>query len=261
MEKRKTRQKIRSAIILVSFLLFPITIDYFSPYIIIDGSSNGIINGSLITFGLLFFFSLFLGRAWCGWVCPMAGMQEMCFPAQDKKARGGKFDWIKYFIWVPWLGIIAFLATKAGGYHEVNPFYLIEHGISAAKPDDEAIYFWVIYFIVVSLFLILALATGRRGGCHYICWMAPFMVIGTRIKNLFGWPSLHLKVNKEKCANCKTCSKNCPMSLDVNAMVQKGSMENSECILCGTCADNCPKGVITYSYSSPQKKERLKLSP
>ncbi|MCX6087593.1 MAG: hypothetical protein NTV78_00205 [Caldiserica bacterium] len=30
------RQKVRRALILVSFLLFPIIMDYFSPYIIID---------------------------------------------------------------------------------------------------------------------------------------------------------------------------------------------------------------------------------
>jgi polyferredoxin len=60
------RQKIRKAIILISFLLFPITINYFSPYIIIDGAAQGIITGSFITFGLLFIVSLFFGRAFCG---------------------------------------------------------------------------------------------------------------------------------------------------------------------------------------------------
>jgi ferredoxin-type protein NapH len=60
-------------------------------------------------------------------------------------------------------------------------------------------------------------------------------------------------VDKEKCANCKTCTKNCPMSLDVNGMVLKGSMVNSECILCGTCADGCTKGVIKYSFSRPKE--------
>jgi polyferredoxin len=47
--------------------------------------------------------SLFLGRAFCGWVCPGAGIQEWCFTVNDKKARGGRLNWIKYFIWVPWI--------------------------------------------------------------------------------------------------------------------------------------------------------------
>lgn len=33
----KRRQRIRRALLLLSFLLFPITINYFSPYIIVDG--------------------------------------------------------------------------------------------------------------------------------------------------------------------------------------------------------------------------------
>ncbi len=93
-----TRQKIRKAIILISFLLFPITIDYFSPYLVIDGASQGVVAGSFITFALFFLVSLFLGRAFCAWVCPGAGVQEWCFAVNDKKARSGKFDWIKYFI-------------------------------------------------------------------------------------------------------------------------------------------------------------------
>lgn len=90
------RPEIRKAIILTSFLLFPITINYFSPYLIIDGASQGIIAGSFITFALFFLVSLFLGRAFCGWACPAGGVQEWCFSVNDKKARGGRFNWIKY---------------------------------------------------------------------------------------------------------------------------------------------------------------------
>jgi ferredoxin len=39
------------------------------------------------------------------------------------------------------------------------------------------------------------------------------------------------------------------MSLDVNAMVELGRMENLECILCGTCVDNCARHAIRYSFS------------
>ncbi len=76
------------------------------------------------------------------------------------------------------------------------------------------------------------------------------MIIGRKIRNLFKWPSLRLKADTDKCVNCKTCTANCLMSLDVNQMVQEGTMENSECILCGTCVDVCPDDVIAYSFSA-----------
>ncbi|MCA1076459.1 hypothetical protein K9O30_22675 [Clostridium bowmanii] len=46
------RQNIRKALIIISFLLFPITIYYFSPFLIIEGMTKGIITGSFILFTL-----------------------------------------------------------------------------------------------------------------------------------------------------------------------------------------------------------------
>lgn len=78
------RQKVRKGIILVSFFLFPALFYYFSPVLIIEASSKGIINGSFIIFLLLLASSLLLGRAFCGWVCPAAGCQESIFSARSK---------------------------------------------------------------------------------------------------------------------------------------------------------------------------------
>ncbi len=245
MPKRKTRQRTRQTLIIISFLLFPVTLNYFSPYVIVDGASQGIVNGSFILFALMFLSALFLGRLWCGWACPGGGLQEACFAINNKPARGGKLDWIKWAIWIPWIGIIAMATISAGGYREVNFFHLMDSGISVDRPAG-----YVVYYAVVGIFLILSLAAGKRAGCHYICWMAPFMIIGRKIRNLFNWPALRLRAEAEKCIDCQRCTRNCPMSLDVNGMVRAGNMENSECILCGNCVDSCPEGVIAYSFSA-----------
>ncbi len=237
------RQKIRKALIFILFLLFPVVMFYLSPVLIIEGASQGIITGSFVAFSLMFVFSLFLGRAFCGWLCPGAGLQEACFRISNKRTKGEKYNWIKYFIWVPWISIIAFMAIKAGGLSTIDPFFQIKYGISISEPDN-----YIVYYFFIGLITTLSLTAGRRAFCHYGCWMAPFMVIGTKIRNIFRWPGLHLKANKDRCKNCKTCTKNCPMSLDVNYMVQKGSMENTECILCGTCVDGCSESVIKYAF-------------
>jgi ferredoxin-type protein NapH len=247
------RQRIRKAIIILAFLSFPITMNYLSPYVIIDGAMNGIINGSLVMFGLMFLSSLFLGRAWCGWVCPAGGIQEMVEPVNPKPVNRRRNDWIKWLVWIPWISIILFLVIKAGGYHALNFFYDTQGGISVAGSADRPILFaYIIYYIVIGLIVGLAFFVGRRAACHTICWMAPFMIIGRWIRNRFGWPSLQLKVKSQDCTNCKTCSRHCPMSLDVNGMVQAGKMENPECILCGSCVDHCAQKVIRYSFN-PRK--------
>ena len=48
--------------ILTTFLLFPIIMNYFSPYVIIDGASQGVVNGSFIVFGAMFLVCIALAN-------------------------------------------------------------------------------------------------------------------------------------------------------------------------------------------------------
>jgi ferredoxin-type protein NapH len=251
LKPRKVRQQTRKTVLLISFLLFPVIMNYMSPYVIIDGASQGIVNGSLIVFGGMFVSSLFFGRLWCGWACPAGGLGEMAFTINDRPVNK-KIDWIKWAIWVPWLAIIAWAAISAGGYHSIDFLLDTVNGISVAGDADRpAIYAYVIYYLVVGLFLALPLLVGRRAGCHTICWMAPFMILGRKLRNLLGaWPSLRLQANPALCGDCLSCTTHCPMSLDVNGMVKLKAMENDECILCGTCVDGCAKKAIRYSFSA-----------
>jgi ferredoxin-type protein NapH len=245
------RQRVRKALLIVSFLLFPVIMNYFSPYVIIDGASQGIINGSFIVFGLLLLSSLFLGRAWCGWLCPAGALGEICQAANDHPVNGKKIDWIKWAIWVPWLGIIIALAISAGGYQRVDFTLDTVNGISVAGDAERpALFAYIIYYIVVGLFAGLSIFAGRRAGCHSLCWMSPFMILGRQARNLPAWPALRLQAAPELCSNCKTCTSHCPMSLDVNGMVKLNSMEASECILCGSCVDGCTRQAIHYTFSS-----------
>jgi len=236
------RQKVRKGIILFTLLLFPAIFYYFSPYLIIMGVSEGVISGSFIVFVILFLSALFLGRGFCAWFCPIAGIQEVSFLVRDKKVNN-KYNWIRYIIWVPWISIIIYMAVTAGGFRKADFLYQTTYGFSISD-----VYALFIYLIVVVVTIILSFAVGRRALCHYVCWMSPFMIGGRKLRNLFKWPSLRLKAEKDKCIDCMTCTKNCPMSLDVNTMVKSGRVENSECILCGTCIDNCKKNVINYTF-------------
>jgi polyferredoxin len=246
---RSSRQRTRKALLLLSFLLFPILMNYFSPYVIIDGASQGIVNGSLVIFALLFLSALFFGRLWCGWICPAGGLGEMCLPVNDRRVRPEKIGWIKWAIWAPWLAVIAAMAVMAGGYTRFDFFLDTQGGISVAgAPDRSIIFAYLIYYVVIGLFAGLAIFVGRRAGCHTLCWMAPFMIIGRKLRNLAGWPALRLQADPLACRECNTCTTNCPMSLDVKQMVRAGRMENSGCILCGSCVDNCAQRAIRYSF-------------
>ncbi len=245
------RQRVRKALLVLAFLTFPITLNYFSPYVIIDGASQGVVNGSLAMFAVMFLSALFLGRLWCGWMCPAGGLQELAEPVNRGAVKGRRVDWIKWVIWVPWVALIAWTALRAGGYSRVNLLLDTVGGISVAGDAERPItYAYVIYYGVVALIVGLAALVGRRGFCHTACWMAPFMMAGRWLRNRLPWPALRLRSNPAACSDCLTCSRGCPMSLDVNGMVKVGRMENSECILCGMCVDHCPAKAIRYSFSA-----------
>ena len=57
------RQKIRKILLYTSLFLFPLTMNYLSPYVSIDGAFAGVLSGSLLMFLLLFLSGLFFGRA------------------------------------------------------------------------------------------------------------------------------------------------------------------------------------------------------
>jgi len=235
------RQNLRRRISYISFFLFPATFVYFSPYVIIDASAKGIICGSFFMFILLFIGSLIFGRAFCSWACALGGAQEMISPLKKKFAIKGKI--IKWLLWAPWIIAIIVVAIHKGGYQEINPIYRTSHGFSLGS-----IYTGIAYIAVLALLLITYFTVGKRSFCRHICWIAPFMILGRRIQNLFKTPSLKLVITDNACIDCNRCTNNCLMGLDVENMIKTNKMENSECILCGNCADVCRKGCIELKF-------------
>lgn len=51
MTRLAKRQQLRRGLLIASFALFPVTLNYFSPYLIVESSAQGIVNGSLLVFG------------------------------------------------------------------------------------------------------------------------------------------------------------------------------------------------------------------
>ncbi len=236
------RQKIRKTLLFISFLLFPVTIWYFSPYLIIQAASEHIMNGSFIVFVMMFVLSMFLGRVWCGWLCPAGGVQECALHINDRPAKQGKRDWIKYVIWIIWMSAIVVTFILGKNHVRIDPFYMTDHGISVSEIYDYVIYYGVLLIIVLPSFI-----HGRRAACHYICWMAPFMVIGSTVGRWLHLPQLHIEADKAGCISCGKCSKVCPMGLDVKKMVSEGKNSKcTECIQCGACVDECPKKALSY---------------
>lgn len=227
------RQRIRKGLLVFSALLFPLTFFCLSPFVIVMAASQGVLNASAMIFGGLLVTSVVSSRLYCGWLCPGGAVQDAVAAANPRQWNGKLKNGTKYLIWLVWFGFLIFLWVRnqplTGDF-----FYRLEIDLQ----------YLMIYAIVMAVIFGFSLLTGKRGMCHSFCWMAPFMVLGEKLADLLHIPRFRLKAEPERCIDCGRCSRSCPMSLDVAAMVQSGHTDSAECIQCLTCVDTCPKQAI-----------------
>ncbi len=236
------RQRIRKLLLIISLLLFPVTLYYFSPALIINAGLNGIINGSFIVFVLMFLLSIPFGRLFCSYLCPAGGLQECTFAINEKNPKQGWRNYIKFTIWAIWLTAVILCYFHSGKNIMINFFFETENGISVSSIQS-----YIIYYGIICLILIPSILFGKRAFCHYLCWMTPFMISGIKFRRLLHLPGIHIRADKrDSCISCGKCNKACPMGIDVMGETKCGIIGNQECIQCGACIDNCPKNVLAY---------------
>ena len=120
---------------------------------------------SMLVFCLQFLSAIVLRRAWCGWLCPAGGLQELEATAVGKPAKLGWRARVKYVIWVPWVCSIVACAWIAGGFTTVDPLYGIPGGVSMNSPLGLPIYFGIValFFVPICSWGVAPCATASAG--------------------------------------------------------------------------------------------------
>lgn len=236
------RQHIRKGILAFSALMFPLTFLLLSPFIIVLSAAEGVLNGSAMIFGLLLLFSVVCSRLFCGWLCPGGAVQDYISLSNNRHWNSKLKNSSKYIIWALWFSFIVILWIRN---RPLTADFLHFYEINMA--------FIIIYAIVMSVIYLFTLLTGKRGMCHSLCWMAPFMVIGEKLADFLHIPRFRLKAKPDQCVSCGQCSKSCPMGLDIADMVKSGSVDSAECINCLECVDKCPKKAISFGICQKQR--------
>ncbi len=237
------RSKLRILSAWIAFLFFPITLNFFSPYVSIDGAMNGIIAGSVIVFGLMAMTALFFRRAWCSYLCPLSAVFEASEKINDRNVNRKRLSKIRYVVFAVWFAILVVSFIFAGGIKSIQPLYLTETGISVDLPIK-----FVTYYMVVFAFFGITAFVGKRGACHSICWMSPFLTFGSWLGNKLHFKQYQVVTQADQCIACSRCDKECPMSIDVMHQVKQGKIGSLDCINCGRCVDVCPKKVLELKF-------------
>ncbi|MRR10956.1 4Fe-4S binding protein, partial [bacterium] len=177
------RQRLRRGLLVAFFLLLPVTLNYYSPYLMTTGTAERVASFSLVLWVGMLATAPVLGRSFCGWACPFHGLQLLVEKVAARPTRQVRFTrWIKYALWVAWAVAVAAIAVSVGGWTRFEPLYFTEHYVSFDRPEALVIYFGLIALVLGGL------AWGKRGFCHYLCPFGVWNIVGEWLGHLVGSP-------------------------------------------------------------------------
>ncbi|WMJ79944.1 4Fe-4S binding protein [Clostridium sp. MB40-C1] len=174
-----------------------------------------------------------LGRAFCGYICPLGTIQSLITKIGKKlnipqiklnKSVDAVLRYAKYLV----LFIVLFTTYKAGELilRPYDPWATFMHLSSGTEIFEE----FLIGLIILITILISSLFI-ERAWCRYFCPLGAALSL-TSLLRIF-----KVKRNSSTCVNCKACTHNCTMGLEIHS---QDSTSSIECISCGECITSCP---------------------
>jgi polyferredoxin len=205
-----------------------------------------------------------LGRALCGWVCPIGFIQDLASTLRGKAVKVGRATdssgkKMKYIILLAVMGVVGVvgLARSRG----VGSSYIEAMGAMADGPfipfSPDNILFgqiprmivegkiplsrdYIGLFMVQGVILLLLFwggASVARFWCRYLCPLGGLMSAFARF-SLIG-----LRRHPTKCLKCPNCERACIMGVKILGRPWR-KLNDLDCIMCMECADACPQGAI-----------------
>ncbi len=213
---------------------------------------------------VLFFLILYvaMGRAWCGWLCPLGMIQDLMNwvrsrlgisryrlnPFQRQVANVGRYSiFFAGLVLSILIGIqiVTWYVDRGDIYRPIcqvcpaYPFFTISQAGLGLTTDVGAKHLPWISLATLSLFLFAAVVI-RRPFCR-ICPVAVIMMPFNGVSGI----SLHK--DGKKCTRCSMCYRVCPVDVtEVWKEMEKTDITVHNCILCMRCVEVCPEdGCLT----------------
>jgi len=229
--------------------------------------------------------SVFLGRFFCGWVCPLGttiDITDKLLKAQRKRVSYKIYDGkrLKYYLlaflllslfigyqmvgWFDPLSIVTnaytivihpyFISIINSLFNFLHGFYLISFVSDGIHSFLKKILFathapffrgHLVLLILFSSIIALGLFY-KRYWCRNIC------PLGALLSLFSGWSLFKRVVGENICDGCDKCNIECKMGAidDTGKKTQEG-----ECILCMQCQDICPTGAVRFMPKQPPEQE------
>lgn len=176
--------------------------------------------------------ALLLGRAFCGWICPLGFVQDLTSFGGKKRWMSEKLRYLKYAILLG--GLIMAVALGWTFLEWLTPMSILPRALGPIWGPREGILIGIPILLIAVVFAAL---TEKRAWCRYICPLGAVLGVPSA-KKVVG-----ITLDEEKCIRCMKCQRSCTMGI-IDVKGQYGLRWDSECIACLTCRDACPVGAI-----------------
>ncbi len=207
----------------------------------------------LLFFGSTIGFTLLLGRAICGFLCPMGLIQDIMDKIRQKtKTEGIKMNEKMYHALTPvkWFLVLIFvgLCFAGGNFCNFCPAVAVSPILAGMSTS-----------LYVSGFLMVLVLMGGFFKRRAFCTVCP---LGTIMGFFHKYSLFRIKKDCQSCTECGACYEACPMGIKmIYTEREKSDVTHADCIMCGECIKCCPEDnalsmtfVGRKLYTSSRKK-------
>ncbi len=183
-------------------------------------------------------FIILLGRAICGFLCPIGLIQDIMDKIRRKtKTEGIKMNEKMYGAAAPvrWFMVLVFtgLCFAGGNFCNFCPAVAVSPILAGMSTS-----------LYVSGFLMILVLMGGFFKRRAFCMVCP---LGT-IMGFFHKISLfRIKKDTQSCTECGACYEACPMGIKmIYTEREKVNVTSANCIMCGECIRCCPEDKALF---------------
>ncbi len=221
------------------------SIDAYCPYGAVESFLTKITTGnylnriwtsSFILMIITILVTIFFGRIFCSYLCPLGALQEWIralgrklgikkdveLPVYiDKYAR-----YLKYLVLI----LVIYFSYKLGDlfFRNYDPYNALMH---FGNEWEEKI----VAYVILAIVLISALFS-KNWWCRYLCPLGAFLGIIKKIS------PFKIKRNKQSCISCGLCNQVCPANLNIK---DADSINSADCTSCLNCVSDCPNSSLS----------------
>jgi MauM/NapG family ferredoxin protein len=199
--------------------------------------------------------TFFLGRFFCGWICPLGSMNQFIGGIRSKSSprkshisanRYKKWQATKYYLLIAGLLTALF---RVNIITWIDPFSLLVRSMGVSiLPAAASKKYYVVYqphywpsVLMGVAFLALLLMNLRvtRFWCRALCPLGALLGVAAR------WSLLGLHKDAATCNQCSRCLISCQGGDDP---IGGALWHKAECHLCMNCVEACPHGSLKFRF-------------